>query len=89
MARLNARVGRLERTHAAIARATMPRLCTCCGGVDPETGTGPLRGCTAMDQGDGTDLVICRMCPRAWRGRLDESGGKLVLTGGVPAETPF
>ncbi|MCC6322742.1 MAG: hypothetical protein IT438_15040 [Phycisphaerales bacterium] len=85
MARLIARVGRLERVHARIVREGMPRLCSCCGGVDPVTGTGPLRGCTQL----GEDLIICRMCPRAWCGRLDESGGRLMLTGGVPAETPF
>lgn|GEM_PF-2260722 len=46
---------------------------------------GPILGCTHLG-----DLIICRRCPKAWRGELQErDDGVLLVINGVPAETPY
>jgi hypothetical protein len=74
---------------AAALRASQPPACTGCGRIDPVTGTGPIGMCMVLDQDDGTQIIICKRCPRAWRGRLEHTpDGGLMVVGGVPTEDP-
>ena len=90
MTRLSARLARIERhRHAALA-ALRPHVCRFCAGVDPVAGRGPIRGYTRLTgHGENNENILCRMCPKAWRGRVEDSPNGWPVIVGVPTENPL
>jgi len=84
------RIARLERVAQETAAGAVAKVCSSCGTVDLNIGTGAVREAFLLTEDDGPSIVHCTRCATTYSANFTrDSDLGIVLSGATRGELPI